>query len=303
MELSMENLINAWMDELVIQRHYSLHTVNSYRRDVVHFQNFILEHMGENFSMEIIKNLKIADFRSWLSNRIINGFAARSNVRALSAIKSLFNYLASRNLIELKIINAVKRPKLSALLPKPIREETILNFINLDTFFDKDPDWISHRDRALFSLLYCCGLRISEALNIKTKDLGYEIKILGKGKKDRVTVLLPLVLEKIQAYIANCPYDLKDGYLFIGVKGKKLHASLVDNRLQKLRAMYNLPDHTSAHAFRHSFATHLVQHGADLRSVQELLGHESLSSTQIYTNVDDYNLLKVYEKTHPLENS
>jgi integrase/recombinase XerC len=303
MESSMEKLINAWIEELVVQRHYSPHTINSYRRDTMNFQNFLLKHMGSDFSVDIIRNLKISDFRSWLSCRITSGLAARSNVRALSAVKSLFHYLARRNLIELKVINAVKRPKLSVLLPKPIKEEAILNFINLDTFFDGDPDWITHRDRALFSLLYCCGLRISEALNIRTRDVDSEIKILGKGKKDRIIMLLPIVLERIQTYISSCPHDLNDEYLFVGLKGKKLHASLVDNRLQKLRAIYNLPDHTSAHAFRHSFATHLVQHGADLRSVQELLGHESLSSTQIYTNVDDYNLLKVYEKTHPLENS
>ncbi|MDR1983183.1 MAG: tyrosine-type recombinase/integrase [Holosporaceae bacterium] len=289
------------MDELIVQRHYSPHTINSYKRDLMNFQNFLLEHTGEGFSIEIIKNLKIADFRSWFSRRIMNGFAARSNVRALSAVKSFFNYLAQRDLIELKAINAVKRPKLSVLLPKPIQEKTILDFLNSDAFFDRDPSWITCRDRALFSLLYCCGLRINEALNIKTKDLAYEIKILGKGKKDRVVVLLPLVFERIQTYIANCPHDLSNGYLFIGLRGKKLHASLVDNRLQKLRAIHHLPDHASAHAFRHSFATHLIQRGADLRSVQELLGHESLSSTQIYTDVDDYNLLKVYEKTHPLE--
>jgi integrase/recombinase XerC len=245
--------------------------------------------------------LKTADFRSWLSRRISKGLTARSNVRALSALKSFFRYLAKRNLIDLKSIGSVRRPKLSALLPKPIKEDKILHFLDLDTFFENDPEWVSARDRALFSLLYCCGLRINEALNIKTKDIDVEIRILGKGKKDRIVFVLPLVLERINEYIFGCPHDLSESFLFVGVKGKRLHASLVDNRLQKLRIMHNLPDHASAHAFRHSFATHLLQHGADLRSVQELLGHESLSSTQIYTDVDDYNLLNVYAKTHPLE--
>ena len=218
-------------------------------------------------------------------------------------MKSFFNYLARRDLIDLKTINAVRHPKLPSLLPKPIEEKVIINFLNLDYFFENDIEWITHRDRALFSLLYCCGLRINEAINIKTEEVDSEIKIFGKGKKERLIILLPAVLARIKFYIRSCPHDLGRGFLFVGLKGKRLHASLVDNRLQKLRILHNLPDHASAHAFRHSFATHLVQHGADLRSVQELLGHESLSSTQIYTNVDDYNLLKIYRQSHPFEKS
>jgi integrase/recombinase XerC len=267
------------------------------------FKNFLLNHLGENPSVESLKKLKISDFRSWFSHRINRELSPRSNVRALSAVKSFFNYLAKKELLDTKVINLVKRPKLPNLLPKPIEEESLLVFLDLDFFFDNDPDWVTCRDRALYSLLYCCGLRINEALNIKTKEVDHEIRILGKGKKDRIVMLLPLVLERINAYIFSCPHDLSDGFLFVGVKGKRLHASLVDYRLRKLRVLHNLPDHASAHAFRHSFATHLIQHGADLRSVQELLGHESLSSTQIYTDVDDYNLLKVYAKTHPLEKS
>jgi integrase/recombinase XerC len=204
-------------------------------------------------------------------------------------------------LIDLKAIELVKRPKLPALLPKPIKEDAILNFLNSYSFFDRDPDWVVRRDRALYSLLYCCGLRINEALDIKTRDVAGEVKILGKGKKDRVITLLPMVLERIGEYVSICPHNLKDGFLFAGLRGKRLQASIVDKRLRKLRLLHNLPDYASAHAFRHSFATHLAQRGADLRSIQELLGHESLSSTQIYTEIDDYNLLKVYEKTHPME--
>ncbi|MDR2781262.1 MAG: tyrosine-type recombinase/integrase [Holosporaceae bacterium] len=299
--VSIKEYIKCWLEELEVQRCYSQHTIDAYRRDVLNFENFLAEHTGEDISLKILQNLKTMDFRSWLSNRISNGLTARSNVRALSALKSFFYHLAKKNLIDLKSINSVKRPKLSMLLPKPIKEDAIISFLNLDSFFENDPEWITDRDRALFSLLYCCGLRINEALNIKTSDVDKEIKILGKGKKDRIIILLPMVLDRINEYILSCPYDLSDGFLFVGLKGKKLHASLVDHRLQKLRVVHNLPDHASAHAFRHSFATHLIQHGADLRSVQELLGHESLSSTQIYTDIDDYNLLKIYANTHPLE--
>ena len=126
------------------------------------------------------------------------------------------------------------------------------------------------------------------------------MKIFGKGKKERIVLLLPVVIEKIETYISTCPHDLKDGFLFVGLKGKKLLAPYVDARLEKLRLIYNLSDHASAHAFRHSFASHLIQNGADLRSVQDLLGHESLASTQIYTDINDYNILKIYENSHPL---
>ena len=298
---NLQDLVKSWLDELVLQRKYSNHTVSAYTRDIENFLSFLCQHIGESASLETLQNMKISDFRSWFSSRITNGMLARSNIRALSSVKSFFNYLAKRNLIELNVINSVKRPKISSLLPKPINESVISDFLNTETFFENDPLWITNRDRALYTLLYCTGLRINEALNIKTSEVNAEIRISGKGKKDRVVLLLPISIERIKTYIKSCPHDISRGYLFVGLRGKKLHASSVDNRLEKLRFTHNLPDHATAHAFRHSFATHLIQHGADLRSVQELLGHESLSSTQIYTDIDDYNLLKIYERSHPLE--
>lgn len=296
------DVLPHWLSELIVQRKYSENTVEAYKRDVNDFINFLQNHLGDwEITIENLANLKPQDFRSWLSNRINDQKSARSNARALSSIKSLFNFLARRELLELNAISCVRRPKLAALLPKPIEENVIFNFLNLPYFFEKDQQWITNRDRALYTLLYCTGLRINEALNIKTADLSSEMNILGKGKKNRIVIVLPIALERIQVYINSCPHDLSNGYLFVSVKGKKLQASYVDNRLEKLRMMYNLPDHASAHAFRHSFATHLLNHGADLRTVQDLLGHESLSSTQIYTDIDDYNLLKIYEKAHLLE--
>jgi integrase/recombinase XerC len=294
--------LNNWMAELRDQRSYSDHTLAAYGGDVGNFMNFIIAHVGgANLCLQTLRELKIADFRSWLSERISGQISARSNVRALSAVRSFFNHLAMHNLVELDAINAVRRPKLAALLPKPIDEVAVMNFLDLEYFFADDPTWITLRDRALYTILYGTGMRINEALNLKTKDMQSEIRICGKGKKDRVVLMLPIALERTRQYIMACPHDLTEGYLFVGLHGKKLHASYVDNRLQKLRIIHNLPDHASAHAFRHSFATHLIKNGADLRSVQELLGHESLSSTQIYTKIDDDNLLKIYAKTHPLE--
>lgn len=293
-------LAESWLNFLAIQRKYSANTIISYKRDVENFIKFINAHNGEAISLESLNMLKIADFRSWLANRINEGLAPRSNVRAISSVKSFLGFLTKKQNVNMDAINLLKRPKIPKLLPKPIEEKTILNFLNAEYFFEKDLLWITNRDRALYFLLYCTGLRINEALNIKTKDISSNIKICGKGKKERIVFLLPTVLEKIDAYVRTCPYDLSNGYLFVGLKGKKLLAPYVDARLEKLRIIYNLPDHASAHAFRHSFATHLIQNGADLRSVQDLLGHESLSSTQIYTDVNDYNILKIYEKSHPL---
>ena len=297
----LSDYVTGWIDELSVQRRYSACTLKAYSTDLHEFLSFIEEHFGRQNSVDNLKELQVADFRAWLSHRISTGLSARSNARALSSVKSFFNYLAKYNLVDLEVINSVRRPKLSKLLPKPIQQNVIFELLNAECFFENDPQWITERDKAIYSLLYCTGLRISEALNIKTKDVNSEMQIRGKGKKDRVVIVLPNIIQQIEKYISVCPYDLSDGFLFVGLKGKKLHASAVDNRLEKLRLQYKLPTHSGAHAFRHSFATHLIQNGADLRSVQDLLGHESLSSTQIYTDVDDYNLLKIYEHSHPLE--
>ncbi len=298
----LQELVRDWLDQLAVQLCYSDHTVTCYHRDLLNFLNFLNEHKGTIIDLNILKNLKLLDFRAWLSFRVSKDLSARSNARALSSIKSFFYYLAKRNILDTKIIDSVRRSKLPKLLPKPIPEHNIMEFLNQEFYFDTDPQWVTNRDRALYTLLYSTGLRINEALNIKTKDVEQEIKIRGKGKKDRVIMLFPITLQRIKIYINTCPYDLDDNFLFLGVRGRKLNASTVDIRLKKLQILNELPEHSSAHAFRHSFATHLIQKGADLRSVQELLGHESLESTQIYTDIDDYSLLKIYKKAHPIEN-
>lgn len=296
----LQKFVSEWLEFLAVQRKYSEHTLKSYKRDVENFIKFLNQHKGELVSIVILNSLKISDFRAWLASRTTDGLVARSNVRAVSSLKSLFAFLSEKRLVDMDAITLLKRPKIPKLLPKPIEEKTIINFLNAEYFFESDLQWITNRDRALYYLLYCTGLRISEALNIKTKDIAPSMKIFGKGKKERIVLLLPVVIEKIKTYINTCPHDLNSGFLFLGLRGKKLLAPYVDARLEKLRLIYNLPDHASAHAFRHSFASHLIQNGADLRSVQDLLGHESLASTQIYTDINDYNILKIYEKSHPL---
>ncbi|MDR2766297.1 MAG: tyrosine recombinase XerC [Holosporaceae bacterium] len=300
-EENLERLTDDWLEELKSQRRYSAHTVVCYGRDLLSFKNFFRKHCGEEPSVQMLRDLKIHDFRAWLSFRISDGLSARSNARALSAVKSFFRHLARRNLLDLKAIDSLRRPKLPSLLPKPIGESVILDFLELDRFFPDEPSWMTDRDRALYTLLYCTGLRINEALSIKTRDVAPEMRILTKGRKDRLIMLMPVALERVKTYISNCPHPLSAGFLFVGMMGRRLQAAAVDIRLRKLCFIHGLPDHISAHSFRHSFATHLIQNGADLRSVQELLGHQSLSSTQIYTDMDDHNILRIYEKTHPLE--
>lgn len=297
----MREYVKSWLEGLAYERRFSIHTISCYERDLLDLMKFLRGHLGKDINLEVLREIRTIDFRAWLSYRINNGIQARSNARALSAVKSFFKYLTRRGLLDMKSINAVRRPKLAELLPKPLAEKSILQFLQLTRYFEKDPLWITARDRALYTLLYSTGLRINEALGLTLKDIQPEMRVRGKGKKDRMIFLLPITIEKIQEYVEVCPYELKNGPLFRGLRGGQLLACTVDIRLEQLRILYDLPDHTSAHAFRHSFATHLLHKGADLRSVQELLGHESLSSTQIYTEIDDYNLFKVYENTHPLE--
>ena len=230
--MTLDDYISGWTDELAVQRRYSACTLKAYLADVHEFLSFIEGHFGRPNSAENLNELQVSDFRAWLSHRISNGLTARSNARALSSIKSFFNYLAKYQLVDLEIINSVRRPKLSKLLPKPIQENVIFELLNADCFFENDPQWVTERDKAIYALLYCTGLRISEALNIKTKDVNPEMQIRGKGKKDRIVIVLPNIIEQINKYISLCPYDLSDGFLFVGVKGNKLHSSAVDNRLE-----------------------------------------------------------------------
>ena len=180
----LQRSIRDWLEQLSVQLCYSDHTITCYRRDLFDFLNFLIEHEGTALDLQILKNLKLSDFRAWLSHRVNKGLSARSNARALSSVKSFFYYLAKLNLIETKVIDSIHRSKLSKLLPKPIPEDNILKFLNQKFYFDTDPQWITNRDRALFTLLYSTGLRINEALNIKTKYVESEMRIRGKGKKD-----------------------------------------------------------------------------------------------------------------------
>lgn len=298
-------LFSAYDPSLKVDSYYkhllvsevSSHTIKAYFSDLFDFFKFLKDHSGCSVSLGILQNLKISDFRAWLAFRLNAGLSGRSNARAVSALKTFFKYLEQIGAISEPAIYFLRRPRLAKLLPRPIKQQSIKDiFSNVDL-----PNWVFMRDRALYVLLYATGLRIQEALNIKKCDLGESLRIFGKGKKERIVPLIDDALQCVYQYMKICPFKMEDNdFIFINNKGKRLLASTVDNRLKKIRITLNLPDYVTPHALRHSFASHLVQNGADLRCIQELLGHSSLSSTQIYTEIDDQQILQIYKNSHPL---
>ena len=221
--------------------------------------------------------------------------------RALSALRSFFRYLDKNDLASNQAIRSVKRPKTPHAVPKPLSPEAALASIDMVDALDVTP-WVAARDTAILMLLYGCGLRISEALGMQREDapLRDAIRIVGKGNKERVVPVLPVVAESVEAYVGLCPFVMPaDGPLFIGVRGKRLNPGVVQRQMRQVRAALGLPDTATPHALRHSFATHLLSSGGDLRSIQELLGHASLSTTQRYTEVNTDQLQRVYRESHP----
>jgi len=290
---------SAFLEYLAHNKRASEHTLVSYENDLRHFFSFLQGHRGGAISLKALRELETRDFRAWLASRT-GQFETTSNARALSSIKSFFRYLEKQELVTSSPVFHLKSPRLKTIVPKAVNEEQAQ--AALATIASRKDDWTAKRDLALLLLLYGCGLRISEALCLTVSDAKNKdaLKITGKGNKQRLVPLLPIVNEAIEDYLANCPIHLeKDSPLFIGARGKKLDPAIFQRTLRNVRAQLGLPETATPHAFRHSFATHLLAAGSDLRSIQELLGHASLSTTQRYTHVDASRLLSAYEKAHP----
>ena len=290
-----------FLQSLAIERQYSPHTVAAYHHDLESFFAFAQEHLGVPLSLDDANALAVSDFRSYLSKRRSDGISGTSLGRALSALRSFYRYLDKNNLASNQAIRSVKRPKTPHAVPKPLSPEAALASINMVDALDVLP-WIAARDTSILTLLYGCGLRISEALGLQRGDAPFRdaIRIVGKGNKERVVPVLPVVAESVEAYVALCPFVMTtDRPLFVGVRGKRLNAGVVQRQMRQVRIALGLPDTATPHALRHSFATHLLSSGGDLRSIQELLGHASLSTTQRYTEVDTDHLQRVYRKSHP----
>ena len=297
----LQPLIARWQSWLADERHSSVHTLKAYARDLSAFLDFMSDHLGGPPAPPDLAALRAADFRAWLARRAANGLQRSSTARALSVVRGFFRYLERHEHLSNPALASVRSPKLPQSVPKPLTRGDAAMILTAPMETER-PDWIAKRDAAVFTLLYGCGLRIDEALNLARHDApqGGSLTVLGKGGKQRMVPVLPIVQEAIADYLTACPYDRGPADpLFLSVRGKRLNPRTVQRRMQALRAQLGLPETATPHALRHSFATHLLAAGADLRAIQELLGHASLSTTQRYTKVDADQLLSVYDSAHP----
>jgi integrase/recombinase XerC len=298
--LSAETLKKNWLAQLTHERRLSPHTLRAYGDDVARFLAFLQEHFGKPPDARALAGISPADIRAFINRRRSEGLNASGVRRALSSIRSLFRYLAREELMENPAARTVRTPKRAHTLPRPLSEVDAHRTIS--EAGENDVEWLAARDVALLTLLYGAGLRISEALSLRRGDapFGEWLTVLGKRSKERAIPMLPIVREAVASYAALVPFAIgKDGALFLSRRGKPMSAREAQLLMQKLRSALGLSERATPHAFRHSFATHLLANGGDLRAVQELLGHASLSTTQAYTEIDTKKLLDVYQSAHP----
>ncbi|MEJ6785215.1 tyrosine recombinase XerC [Aminobacter sp. Piv2-1] len=292
-----------WLKALAGERRLSALTVEAYERDTRQFLQFLTGHNGGPPGIADIRDLRPADLRGFLASRRANGAGARTLGRGLAGVRSLLRFLEREGLVNAAGSAALRAPKQPKSLPKPLTAADAKRVVSVGEQLAEEP-WIAARNAALLTLLYGSGLRISEALGLAGAELASPadtvLRITGKGGKTRLVPVLPVALQAVAEYRKLCPYHLgADGALFRGARGGPLDPAIIQREMRKLRSALNLPDTATPHALRHSFATHLLGRGGDLRTIQELLGHASLSTTQVYTGVDTSRLLEVYEAAHP----
>lgn len=290
-----------WLQSLKSERRMAAKTLEAYARDVSQFGQFLKEHLGQPATVSDLASLTVSDFRSFMAKRRKTGVESRTLARQLSAIRSFFRFAQRNAYFANSALSALRSPKLAHSVPKPLNIQTARQVAAGDILStDETPKWVEARDRAVLTLLYACGLRISEAIGLTlSQSKSTPLVITGKGGKARIAPVLPRVREVLDSYVALCPFPLKPGEpMFRGMRGGPLNARNIQLLIERMRGVLNLPDTATPHALRHSFATHLLGNGADLRVIQELLGHASLSSTQIYTEVDRAHLLEQYRKAH-----
>jgi integrase/recombinase XerC len=295
--------IEGWLHYLGAERRMSPKTLEAYRRDVLQFLAFLAEHLGGAPSLKELAALAPADVRAFMAARRAADIGSRSLMRTLAGVRAFTRFLEKNGKGKVGAVMAVRAPKIAKTLPRPLGTDAAKSMADPDIAAgDGREPWIHARDAAVLALLYGCGLRISEALGLRRADIGARdaLTVMGKGRKERMVPLIPQVEKLISAYVALCPFDLPEaGPLFVGAKGGPLSPRLVQLAMARLRGALGLPETATPHALRHSFATHLLARGGDLRSIQELLGHASLSTTQIYTAVDADRLIEAYRSAHP----
>lgn len=293
-----DSTLDRWCLYLTGPRDSSPRTVEAYRRDAEDFLQFLAVHRGGPVEAE--GGATKQELRAWMAERNRRGLSAASVSRGLSAVRSLYRWLEETAGVDISAVAAARAPRVKRPLPRPVSEDAALEM--LEHAGETKTPWVAARDVAVLTLLYGCGLRISEALSLRGRDapLPDTLRIRGKGGKERVVPVLPAAREAVEAYREICPYTLEEeGVLFLGARGKALGARAVQHTVERLRTTLGLPATATPHALRHSFATHLLEAGGDLRAIQELLGHASLSTTQRYTGVETSKLLEVYERAHP----
>lgn len=298
-------VIKNWQAWLKDERRYSLHTLDAYSRDLKEFFDFLAEYKDREINLDDLKKVDVREFRSFLSSRASRHIEKSSIARELSTLKNFFKWLAAKKLLKNTAISVISSPRRAKVLPKALEIDDTFSVLDEALHF-ASKEWQGLRDAAIFTILYGCGLRISEALSLNFGDISSAsefIRIKGKGNKERIVPLLPIIYQKIDAYLQACPYNFQSGEaLFLGARGERLSPRIIQRQMEKIRKYLGLADTLTPHALRHSFATHLLAEGTDLRSIQELLGHSSLSTTQRYTDVQIETLQKEYRKAHPLEN-
>ena len=292
--------LSSWQRDLGSVRRLAPKTLEAYQRDLAGFLAFLGHHTGGPVSLSTLKDMRAADIRAWMASRREDDIQSRSLARALSAIKSFFRFLEREGVMATEALNVIRTPKAKKSLPKALTVTEARTTIATVDEMEHTP-WVAARDMAVLSLCYGAGLRISEALAISRADLDTSsLRVTGKGGKTRMVPLIDAVRASIETYLKLCPYQLTPTQpLFRGVKGGTLSARIIQMRVVQLRSALGLPPSATPHALRHSFATHLLGRGGDLRAIQELLGHASLSTTQIYTAVDADRLLESYRAAHP----
>ncbi len=300
-EASADCYLDAWIAHKTSVSGISDNSVSAYRRDVHEFLAFLAAHRGQPPGLATLKSITIRDARSWMAHARRRGISPRSLARQLSAVKGFFRWLGETEGFDPVAILSVRAPRFQRPLPRPVPEDAAFDILDHSSEAD-GPKWVSARDEAVLALLYGCGLRVSEALSLKgsSHPLPDSLRIRGKGGKERLVPAVPAAREAVSRYAELCPFPpAPDAPLFRGVRGGPMNQRTVRKVMQRARAALGLPASATPHALRHSFASHLLKASGDLRAIQELLGHSSLSTTQAYTEVDTAHLAEVYRSAHP----
>jgi integrase/recombinase XerC len=299
----------AYLAFLASEKRASPHTIEAYERDIAGFLGFLAEHLGQAPDLAALGALKPADFRGFLAQRATDGLSPASRARALAAVRSFLRHLTRRHGMAALPLSGMRGPRPKPPVPRALSADDAKDIASqIGTRYDPARHQLAGlqaaRDTALFTLLYGCGLRIAEALSLNVRDAPLpaadaSLRITGKGGKERIVPVLPIIRDAMAAYLAHRPNATPDAPLFIGARGARLDPAVAQRSIREYRRLAGIPEHATPHALRHSFATHLLGGGADLRAIQELLGHASLSTTQRYTAVDAVALLETWRRAHP----